>query len=123
MRTVAGRFAATALANATATGRTERLVYTNSGLGRWAYLTVSPHARTLDTTYPTHDRIGEAEAVGEGQGEAEGLARLPLDDYGGVVERMLENDVGFRTRTRTRVTGKRATRASAMAVANASSRW
>jgi Subtilase family/Bacterial pre-peptidase C-terminal domain len=52
VRTVAGRFAATGrLANATATGRTERLVYTNAGPGRWAYLTVSPHTKTLDTTY------------------------------------------------------------------------
>ena len=51
-QTVAGRFAATGrLANATAAGRTERLVYTNTGAGRWAYLTIAPHAKTLDTTY------------------------------------------------------------------------
>ena len=51
-RTVAGRFAATGrLAQATARGRAERLVYVNRGAGRWAYLTVRLPARTSDTTY------------------------------------------------------------------------
>ena len=26
-------------------------MYTNTGAGRWAYLTIAPHAKTLDTTY------------------------------------------------------------------------
>ncbi len=51
-QTVAGRFAATGrLAQATARGRAERLVYVNRGGGRWAYLTVRLPARTSDTTY------------------------------------------------------------------------
>ena len=51
-RTVAGRFAATGrLAQGAAQGRTERLVYANTGAGRWAYVTVRLPARTLDSTY------------------------------------------------------------------------
>ena len=51
-QTVAGRFVATGrLAQATARGLTERLVYVNRGAGRWAYLTVRLPARTVDATY------------------------------------------------------------------------
>jgi subtilisin family serine protease len=51
-RAVSGRFAGTGrLAQATARGRAERLVYVNRGAGRWAYLTVRLPARTSDTTY------------------------------------------------------------------------
>lgn len=51
-RTVAGGLAATGrFAQATTRGRSERLVYLNSGAGRWAYLTVRLPAGTLDTTY------------------------------------------------------------------------
>jgi subtilisin family serine protease len=50
--TVAGRFASTGrLAQATARGTTERLVYVNTGAGRWAYVTVKLPARTIDATY------------------------------------------------------------------------
>ena len=50
--TVAGRFAGTGrLAQAAAKGRNEKLVYRNTGAGRWAYLTVRLPARALDTTY------------------------------------------------------------------------
>ena len=52
VQTVSGRFTATGrLAQATARGRTERLVYVNRGAGRWAYVTVRLPARTTDTTY------------------------------------------------------------------------
>jgi subtilisin family serine protease len=51
-RTVAGRFAVNGrLAQATAKGATERLIFRNAGAGRWAYLTVRLAARSLDTTY------------------------------------------------------------------------
>lgn len=51
-RTVAGRFSATGrLAQGSAQGRTERLLYANPGAGRWAYLTVRLPGRTLDSTY------------------------------------------------------------------------
>ena len=51
-RTVAGRFAGTGrLAQGTARGRTERLVYANTAAGRWAFVTVRLPARTLDSTY------------------------------------------------------------------------
>ena len=51
-RTVAGRFASAGrLAHASTQGRSERLVYTNTGAGRWAYVTVGLPARTQDATY------------------------------------------------------------------------
>ena len=69
-QTVSGRFAATGrLAQATARGRTERLVYVNRGAGRWAYLTVRLPARTSDTTYrltpsaPPKPGLGPADAA------------------------------------------------------------
>ncbi len=51
-QTVSGRFSAAGrLAQATARGLSERLVYVNRGAGRWAYVTVRLPARTADTTY------------------------------------------------------------------------
>ena len=50
--TVVGRFATTGrLARATAGGTTERLVYANTGRGRWAYLAVTLPSTTLSSTY------------------------------------------------------------------------
>ena len=63
-QTVAGRFSTTGrLAQATKTGRVERLVYVNRGAGRWAYLTVRLPARTLDSTYQLAVTGSKAPAV------------------------------------------------------------
>jgi hypothetical protein len=48
---VVGRFATGRLAVARTKGTRERLVYTNKGKGRWAYLAVRPGASALDATY------------------------------------------------------------------------
>jgi Subtilase family len=51
-RSVVGRFATEGRLGAAATkGTRERLVYTNKGKGRWAYLSVKPAANSLDATY------------------------------------------------------------------------
>jgi len=49
---VVGRFATGGrLAAAATRGTSERLAYTNTGKGRWAYVVVKPSSRTLDATY------------------------------------------------------------------------
>lgn len=51
-RSVVGRFATDGrLAVAATKGARERLVYTNKGKGRWAYVAVQPGAGALDATY------------------------------------------------------------------------
>jgi hypothetical protein len=51
-RSVVGRFATDGRLGAAATkGTRERLVYTNKGKGRWAYVSVQPGKSVLDTTY------------------------------------------------------------------------
>lgn len=51
-RSVVGRFATDGrLAVAATKGTSERLVYTNRGKGRWAYVAVQPGAGALDATY------------------------------------------------------------------------
>ncbi|HEX6725335.1 MAG TPA: S8 family serine peptidase [Gaiella sp.] len=51
-RSVVGRFATDGrLAIAATKGARERLVYTNKGKGRWAYVAVQPAAGALDATY------------------------------------------------------------------------
>ena len=51
-RSVVGRFATDGrLAIAATKGTRERLVYTNKGKGRWAYVAVQPGAGALDATY------------------------------------------------------------------------
>ena len=63
-RTVAGRFASAGrLAQASTRGQTERLVYLNSGAGRWAYVTVGLPARTPDATYRLAVSSARAPAV------------------------------------------------------------
>ena len=52
VRTVSGRFSSTGrLGQATGQGTTDRLVFTNPGAGRWAYISVRLPARTPDATY------------------------------------------------------------------------
>jgi len=51
-RSVVGRFAVDGrLASATTRGTRERVVYTNKGKGRWAYVAVQPGSGALDATY------------------------------------------------------------------------
>ena len=51
-QTVAGRFATNGrLAQGAARGRAERLVYRNTGAGRWAYLTIRLPSGAVDATY------------------------------------------------------------------------
>jgi subtilisin family serine protease len=51
-KSVVGRFAIDGrLAVAASKGTRERLVYTNKGKGRWAYVAVQPGANALDATY------------------------------------------------------------------------
>ncbi len=51
-RSVVGRFASNGrLARTSTKGTRERLVFANTGKGRWAYLTVKPGTAALDATY------------------------------------------------------------------------
>ncbi|MCZ7588591.1 MAG: hypothetical protein M5U27_06970 [Gaiella sp.] len=51
-RSVVGRFATDGrLTVAAARGTSERLTYTNTGKGRWAYVVVKPSPRAPDATY------------------------------------------------------------------------
>jgi len=62
-RSVVGRFATDGrLAVAATKGTSERLVYTNKGKGRWAYVVVQPGAGALDATYTLSVASGKATA-------------------------------------------------------------
>jgi hypothetical protein len=62
-RSVVGRFATDGrLAIAATKGTSERLVYTNKGKGRWAYVAVQPGAGTVDASYTLAVASGSTKA-------------------------------------------------------------